>query len=298
MSAEKTLVYTDGACSGNPGPGGWAWAVEGGPSGSGGAPNTTNQRMELKAALEAVREVERPLVVVSDSTYVVNCFRDKWYEGWLKRGWKNSNKKPVANQDLWEPLIEEHLKGGVEWQWVKGHSGDKMNDVVDQMAVDETAKLKELAQNPALPEIEPPWSMPQAIVVGGAKDLDEDQLEALESAIDALDPANDIVISGLRRGVELVGAELCLKRRIRLGIVLPFPDPAANWPDSERERFDMAFASSTWQVELGANPVQPGTAIKIRDEWLQAAALGAIVVGDVQLSEQFDRAGLSVIRID
>jgi ribonuclease HI len=134
-------VYTDGACSGNPGPGGWAWAVDGGPQASGGEPRTTNQRMELTAALEAVRALPGPLCVVSDSTYVVNCFRDRWYEGWRRRGWKNAAGKPVANRDLWEPLIEAVLDrdGEVRFRWVRGHSGDRMNDLADLLAVEAAA---------------------------------------------------------------------------------------------------------------------------------------------------------------
>jgi len=129
-------VWTDGACSGNPGPGGWAWATEDGRQDSGGSPLTTNQRMEIQAALEAVRALNGPLVVVSDSTYVVNCFRDRWYQGWLARGWLTSAKKPVANRDLWEPLVSIVLdRGDVSFRWVKGHSGDPMNDLVDQLAV-------------------------------------------------------------------------------------------------------------------------------------------------------------------
>ncbi|MCY4293233.1 MAG: ribonuclease HI, partial [Acidimicrobiaceae bacterium] len=107
--ARATVVYTDGACLGNPGPGGWAWAVPGGAWACGAAPDTTNQRMELRAVLEALRELDGPVEVVSDSTYVINCFRDRWYEGWLRRGWRNSNRKEVANRDLWEPLIELFL---------------------------------------------------------------------------------------------------------------------------------------------------------------------------------------------
>jgi ribonuclease HI len=129
-------VWTDGACSGNPGPGGWAWATRDGRQGYGSSPATTNQRMEVRAALEAMRALDGPLVVVSDSTYVVNCFRDEWWRGWLGRGWVNTAKKPVANRDLWEPLVELfRARGDVSFRWVKGHSGDAMNDVVDLLAV-------------------------------------------------------------------------------------------------------------------------------------------------------------------
>ncbi len=132
-----THAYTDGACSGNPGPGGWAWAIPGGRYASGSSEATTNQRMEVTAALEAVRAIEGPLRIVSDSTYVVNCFRDRWWEGWLRRDWKNSKKEPVANRDLWEPLIElVRRRGDVTFAWVKGHSGDPMNDLVDRLAVE------------------------------------------------------------------------------------------------------------------------------------------------------------------
>ncbi len=132
-----TEVYTDGACSGNPGPGGWAWATRDGRQGSGGEPHTTNQRMEINAALEAVRALTGPLVVVSDSTYVVNCFRDGWWRGWLARGWTTSAKKPVANRDLWEPLVNAvRERDDVQFRWVKGHSGDPMNDLVDRLAVE------------------------------------------------------------------------------------------------------------------------------------------------------------------
>ena len=135
--SEATEVFTDGACSGNPGPGGWAWAVPGGPWASGSEPRTTNQRMELRAVLEAVRGLEGRLDVVTDSTYVANCFRDKWYLGWRRRNWRNAAGKPVANLDLWEPLIEAFEAGrfGVP-RWVKGHAGDVMNDLVDRLAVE------------------------------------------------------------------------------------------------------------------------------------------------------------------
>lgn len=135
-TSTSTIVYTDGACSGNPGPGGWAWAVPGGAFESGAEHHTTNQRMEVTAALRAVMANEGPLEIVSDSTYVVNCFKQRWWQGWLKRGWINSQKKPVANRDLWEPFIElVRERGNVTFRWVKGHSEDPMNEFVDQLAV-------------------------------------------------------------------------------------------------------------------------------------------------------------------
>ena len=81
--------------------------------------------------------MDGPVKVMSDSTYVVNCFRDRWYEGWKRRGWRNANKKPVANQDLWKPLIGlyESRPGEISFRWVKGHSGDEWNEIVDQLAV-------------------------------------------------------------------------------------------------------------------------------------------------------------------
>jgi ribonuclease HI len=115
-------------------------------TGSGGEAKTTNQRMELTAAFEALKtnvpiaeaEMKR-LIIVSDSTYVVNCFKDRWWVKWKANGWRNAKKEPVANDDLWKPFIEfyESLPPAQrpDFQWVKGHSGDPMNDLVDQIAV-------------------------------------------------------------------------------------------------------------------------------------------------------------------
>ena len=131
-----TTVFTDGACSGNPGPGGWAWVEPDGEWASGFDADTTNQRMEVCAALEACEHFDGPLRIVSDSTYVVNCWRDRWWEGWLKRGWKNSQKRPVANRDLWERLVPHFRdRADLELEWVKGHSGDEWNDIADRLAV-------------------------------------------------------------------------------------------------------------------------------------------------------------------
>ncbi len=141
METAPLIVYTDGACSGNPGPGGWAWAVVDGPHGFGSELQSTNQRMEVQAVRDALEtflpRVENPIVIVSDSTYVVKCFNDRWWEGWERRGWKNSAKQPVANQDLWKPLVAlvRTHSTRVEFRWVKGHSGNAMNDRVDELAV-------------------------------------------------------------------------------------------------------------------------------------------------------------------
>ena len=133
--AETQIVYTDGACSGNPGPGGWAWAIPGGRYASGAAPHTTNQRMEVTAALEALRTLPGRLEIVSDSSYLVNCFKQRWHVTWLANGWRNSQKKPVANRDLWEPLIQLALAREATFRWVKGHGTDPMNAWVDELAV-------------------------------------------------------------------------------------------------------------------------------------------------------------------
>lgn len=136
---ETIVIYTDGACSGNPGPGGWAWAVDREIFGSGNENPSTNQRMEVMAAAMAVIKFANShahIEIVSDSQYVVKCFNEKWHVGWVNRGWKNASKKPVANQDLWEPFIKNVLDhGNVTFTWVKGHSGHDMNDFVDQLAV-------------------------------------------------------------------------------------------------------------------------------------------------------------------
>lgn len=135
MPEVPTTVYTDGACLGNPGPGGWAWLVDGGPYASGSESPTTNQRMEITAAYEAVRSLRGPLLVRSDSTYVVNCFKQRWFDGWRRRGWRNAKREPVANRDLWEPFLElVEAREAIRFEWVKGHSGDRLNDAADELA--------------------------------------------------------------------------------------------------------------------------------------------------------------------
>lgn len=137
MGDSRTEIFTDGSYSGATGQGGWAWAVspDGVWHGSGYRPDTTNQRMELLAVLEALRAVPGDVCIVSDSKYVVNCFQQKWWIKWQRNGWLNSSREPVANVDLWKPLIEIVKARSPEFRWVKGHSGNLMNDIVDSLAV-------------------------------------------------------------------------------------------------------------------------------------------------------------------
>ena len=302
-------IYPDGACSGNPGPGGWAWAATDGRRAKGGDETTTNQRMELQAVLEALQAIEGAVTIHSDSTYVVNCFNDRWYEGWLKRGWKNTQRKPVANRDLWEPLIDLYLdrESEIEFVWVKGHSGDPMNDLVDAMAVEESTRLRDAAKPPAAdngPSAAgatgpvPPWPVDQAIAVTGVAEPDDEQTEGLVEAVEGLTPDFDLLITGLRRGVELTAAELAIQRGVGIGVVLPFPDPAARWPKPTLARFEACVAKASWVVTLEGDPAKPATAVAARNHWMWQATVGAIVVGEPALVEELDEAGLGVIAVD
>lgn len=142
-------IYTDGACSGNPGPGGWGAVLMFADKTKeiyGGEPNTTNQRMELKAVIEALRALkvnDWDITVHSDSAYVVNAFQQKWIDNWQKNGWKNSKKEAVANQDLWQELIALTEKNRVRLEKVKGHAGDEWNERCDQLARQGVKELKQ-----------------------------------------------------------------------------------------------------------------------------------------------------------
>jgi len=135
----EVTIYTDGACSGNPGPGGWGAVLMYGQhikEMSGAEPNTTNNRMELQAAIEALSQLKEPCKVTlySDSAYLVNCFKQGWYKGWLKNGWKNSKGQPVENQDLWKELLRLMEIQQVEYVKVKGHADNKWNNRCDELA--------------------------------------------------------------------------------------------------------------------------------------------------------------------
>lgn len=137
-STNSVEIFTDGACKGNPGPGGWGALLR--YKGKektlfGGELDTTNNRMEMMAVIEALRSLKRPcdVILTTDSVYVKNGITS-WINGWKQKNWKTSAKKPVKNVDLWKQLDEEVAKHDVEWHWVKGHSGHRENEIADQLA--------------------------------------------------------------------------------------------------------------------------------------------------------------------
>ncbi|MDX8412863.1 MAG: ribonuclease HI [Mariprofundales bacterium] len=135
----KTIIaYTDGACSGNPGPGGWGvWLRCDGHEKElcGGERHTTNQRMEMQAAIEALTALKQPcsITIISDSSYLVKGMTE-WIHNWKKKGWRNSQKKAVANQELWQQLDTLATVHQVKWQWIKGHAGHEGNERADALA--------------------------------------------------------------------------------------------------------------------------------------------------------------------
>ena len=143
---EKVIIYTDGACSGNPGPGGWGAILmyKGAKKEiSGGMKNTTNNIMEVTAVIEALKclKVESDVQVYSDSAYTVNAFKQGWIYNWMKNGWKTSNKEPVKNKELWQELYALTKKHKVEFIKVKGHADNEFNNRCDEMAREAINKL-------------------------------------------------------------------------------------------------------------------------------------------------------------
>jgi len=134
----QVVIYTDGACSGNPGPGGWGAVLLSGPHRReiwGGELATTNNRMELMAAIQALESLKKPckVEVHTDSKYVQQGIHE-WIHGWKKRGWLTADKKPVKNADLWRRLDEARQRHDVQWRWVKGHAGHELNELADALA--------------------------------------------------------------------------------------------------------------------------------------------------------------------
>ena len=144
----KTVtLYTDGACSGNPGPGGWGVVLEYQGNRrelSGGAENTTNNRMELTAVIQGLKALREPCIVelYSDSKYVIDALEKGWAMSWRKKGWIKSDKKPALNPDLWEILLELTVQHRLHYHWVKGHADNPMNNRCDELAVAESKRFR------------------------------------------------------------------------------------------------------------------------------------------------------------
>ena len=317
---ERTVVYTDGACRGNPGPGGWAWAVPGGPFATGAESPSTNQRMEIKAALEALRALPGPVEVVSDSTYVVNCFRDRWWESWLRRGWTNAQKKPIANRDLWEPLIDLYREREPKpvFRWVKGHGSDPMNDLVDRLAVEASVTQRPRSGDvPPDPEtLGPPDDVLAGKVADGTSAATTDRrvppghklavfghrppeiggwapnpvtaelrrrLAEILSAKAQLHP-DLVVLTGLRLGAEQLGAEAAMDAGVPFVAVLAHPQLDRPWSEETRRHF-AALSDAAREVVVLERAVPPtrqraGAALTRRDAWLARAADEAVLVWD------------------
>lgn len=307
---DRTTVYTDGACAGNPGPGGWAWIVPDGAFASGAEALTTNQRMELSAVLDAVRSLEGPLEVISDSAYVVNCFRDRWWEGWIKRNWMNSNRKPVANRDLWEPLVAEVARRDIVFRWVKGHSGDRWNDLADRIAVEAADRQEGRRGNETPVDVGPPdlagrvrtrpadGPTGHLLVVTGHRPTELGGYEDNETARGVRDHLIDIfmakrrlhpdlkIMTGMSLGAETLAAEAARDAAIPYVAVLAFPRMDERWPEESRHRYRGLLDSASETITL--QNVQPDTtakasaAFKRRDAWLARHADEAVVVWDGQ----------------
>ena len=142
---KKIAIYTDGACRGNPGPGGYAAVIKGGDKLkkiSAAEKNTTNNRMEMMAAVAALRDIKEPaeIKLVSDSTYLVKGM-GSWIHGWMKKGWKTASGSPVKNKDLWEELLKLAKPHKIKWEWIKGHDGHPENELCDLLANEAIDKI-------------------------------------------------------------------------------------------------------------------------------------------------------------
>lgn len=312
----ETVIYTDGACSGNPGPGGWAWAIPGGAWCSGYEGETTNQRMEITAAYRAVADNPGRLRIVSDSTYVVNCFRDGWWKGWRARGWKNSRREPVANRDLWEPFVDLVERRDVTFEWVKGHSGDPMNELVDALAVAaiehrrgasgdappaepvlgaRTPTSDTARPEPAVRDRRIPPGTPFSVVGVRSTTLAGSPSgtrlrDRLARIIEAHGQMYDdlVVLSGGRPGAEQIGANAAADVGVPYVIVLPYPDPVPATATAELDRLEALCEGARAVVTLESKR-PPDTRSKVaslarRDGWLRSVSAGALVVtADVDL---------------
>ena len=156
---KEVIIYTDGACSRNPGPGGWGASLTYGPhikEISGFVPETTNNRMEIFSAIQALRSLKEPCKIdlYSDSAYLINAFEKRWIQSWQRNGWKTASKSPVENQDLWQQLLVSIGRHQISWHKVKGHADNPFNNRCDQLARGEVdAYLKTVRAQASLDQL-------------------------------------------------------------------------------------------------------------------------------------------------
>lgn len=316
---EPLRIYTDGACSGNPGPGGWAWASSPEHFGSGGDPATTNNKMELMAVLRAIEDNPgRPLVVVMDSTYVKNGL-ELWSKNWIRNDWRTKDRKPVKNQEIWKPLLaaRDARAGDISFEWVKGHSGDPLNDLADQLAVAERDRFlpagagDAAGPDPASPRLAdlpadeqraerrrrdgriPPGHL--LLVVGhsppelGGWDPNPIADAVRERLITQFETEAElhpdlVVMTGLRPGAEMLAAEAAVRADVPYVAILPFPDPDSRLQPPARRRFADLLGRATRTVQLEKKrPADLDAfrkAMRRRDSWLANAADAAVLVWD------------------
>lgn len=319
-------VYTDGACSGNPGPGGWAWASSVDHHASGGEHDTTNNRMELTAVLRAIDDNPGPLVVVMDSTYVKNGL-ESWSKGWARNGWRTKAGDEVKNRDLWEGLVDlrdARPPGELSFEWVKGHSGDPMNDLVDQLAV-----VQRDAHRPAggtvagspggggkISDLDPveqraerrrrdPRIPPGHLLLvlghtpdglGGwdpnpVADNVRDHLAEIIAGFARIHP-DLVVLTGVRPGAELLAAEAAIRADVPYAAVVAFPGIERNLSPASQARYrDLVDRADRVVAFEKKSPVDNDAfrkALARRDAWLANAADEAVLVWD-EVDNRYDR---------
>lgn len=167
----RVVIHTDGGCQGNPGVGAWAWVIEHGEQVwelSGGVPATTNNRMELQAAIQALKALNQPCVVEfhTDSSYLRQGIT-KWVAGWKRNGWRTMDRKPVKNQDQWQELDALAAKHRITWKWLKGHAGHELNERCDRLANEAMAEMRQQFTSAQLRAALAEFTQREATVDGG-----------------------------------------------------------------------------------------------------------------------------------
>jgi uncharacterized phage-like protein YoqJ len=272
--------------------------------------------MEITAVLEAVRTLPAPLEVRSDSTYVVNCWRDGWWRRWQEKGWINSQRKPVANRDLWEQLVPYFARprDDLVLEWVKGHSEDPMNDLVDRLAVEAstTQQARRGDSPPSLDSLGPPDTVGSVASVVGDRDrrLPDGRLVVVTGhrppELGGYDPnpTSDrvrrtladilrakrslhpdlVVLTGLQLGAEQLGADAAVEAGLPYVAIVPYPDPDRVWPTASRGRYATLLGQAATSVllerKLPETRQKVAGAMARRDAWLGRQADEAIVVWD------------------